>query len=171
MLHQFPNGLLHRVAVHIEFRERLRRWSGRTNVGLFVGIEFGIDHQAMLQVVDTQRGRFSKADGAKMAGQLQPARVGRRYGRLQFSARDVHICFERVRAHAGPILHKSARVAGIVQLRHLRRETAVAFQISNRDEHLRPRHAAVVNHFFQVEICIGLKSPGSSSGGYSRCQI
>ena len=43
----------------------------------------------MFQVVDTQRGRLSESDGAKMPGDFEPVGVSVVDGRLQLGRREV----------------------------------------------------------------------------------
>ena len=49
----------------------------RALIGLFSREELGVHEQAVLEVVDAEGDRFLKADGAEMAGDLEPAFVRR----------------------------------------------------------------------------------------------
>ena len=66
--------------------------------GLLVGKEFGIHHQAVLQVVNAQRGRFAKSDRAQMPRNFRAALVSRRNGSSQFIVSDEHVGFEVIDA-------------------------------------------------------------------------
>ncbi len=93
---------------------------GRALVGLLAGMEFGIDQQAVLQIVDADGGGFAEPDGAEMAGDFDAELVRLVDRGLQFGVRDVHVRLERRDAFGGPIIHGANGVFGPRQLMHLR---------------------------------------------------
>ena len=98
VLHQVVNHSLNLWAGNIEsichlFRGRT---NARTGARILAGIEFSVDHQSMLEVVDAHIRGFFEADRAKMSGDLQSMRVRGIDGSLQFLRRDEHVGFDDV---------------------------------------------------------------------------
>ena len=91
-----------------------------THVGLLVGNEIGGDEEAVLEIVDADRGGLVIRDGAEMPGDLEPAPVRLLHGGRELRARDVHVRLERRRAGIGPEARHARGVRGVLQLVHLR---------------------------------------------------
>ena len=67
----------------------------------------------MLQVIDAEAGGFLKADGAQMAGDLQPPGVRGLDGGLELVAAQRHVGLERRRALIGPGIDVARDARGI----------------------------------------------------------
>lgn len=92
-------------------------------------------------------------------------------GGFQFRTRDVHVRLERSRAQAGPVFDEAARVVRPVQFHHLRRETAVTFQVAGGDVHFRARHAARIDHLLEIEVGLNFQATTGARRGHTTRQI
>ena len=149
VFYQFVNGFLHCFPIYVKLRQLLRR-SGRTDVRLLAGMELGVHHQAVLQIIDPERGRLAKSHRAEVPGHFQSACVSCCNRCLQLPTRNVHVGLEGMCPHLRPVLHEPASVVWRIEFGHLRRETVMALEIPDRDQHLGTGHAPLIDHFFQI---------------------
>ena len=86
-----------------------------TLVGLLAGRYLPINPQAVLEIVNAERGGLVEADGAQVAGDFEPARVRFLNRGAQLGAGDVHVRLEIMRALLGPVGDGAARVVGVLE--------------------------------------------------------
>jgi len=125
----------------------------------------------VLQIVDAEIGRFGETDRAQVPCHLDVLRMGRRDRRGEFGAGDVHVCLERGRAFADPVVDRVGGIGRIHQLVHLRCKTALAFQIRPGGVHLRPGDLAGVDRLLQLKVGIRLGAAGGADSGDAASQI
>ncbi len=65
-MNKVQNRVVQGAVLDVEFGNELIVGFRGTLAGLFPGIEFGVDQQAMLEIIDTDGGGFTEADGAEM---------------------------------------------------------------------------------------------------------
>ena len=93
------------IGVAVRIDRRHRRLAGalaRADVGFLVRHEVRRREEAMLEIVDAELRGLAIRHGAEMTGELHPALVALVERRLELVARDVHVRFERRRAHVVP---------------------------------------------------------------------
>ena len=140
-------------------------------VGLLAGIELGVDPEAMLQIVDAQRGGFRVAHRAKMAGEFQAMAVRLFDGGAQLGAGDVHVGLVGSRALRRPEGDGGACVRRIGELVHLDEGAVGAFEIGRRHVHVWPHDMTRIDLMLEVEIGIGFDAAGGAQGGDAQGEI
>ena len=143
---------LERRAVLVELGDRpLPDRLPRADVRLLVGDEVGRRHEAVLQIVDAEIGRFGQRHRAEVPCDFQPAFVRVLDGCAKLGARDLHVGLERRRAHVRPVRHLLSRIVGILERVHLKLVVR-AVQIRRRGIHRRAGLLACVDLLLQVDV-------------------
>ena len=125
----------------------------------------------MLEVVNAEVGSFAKGDGAEMRSDFKLASVRSIDRGLQFLARDVHVALEGRGALVRPELDGRARVGGVLDLVHLRRERAHAFEIRAGDVHLGAKHLSGIDQLLRLDVGIGFHRSGCADRGHAAGEI
>ena len=128
------------LAAGIEARQ-LRQRVGWTEVGTLLGIEVRIHEQAMLDIVDAERHRLAKADGAEMTGDFHVSLVCLLDRCSQHLTAHVGVELEPGHALGGPVVHHATDRFRAVHLVHAA-HTLAAGQVGTRDVHPRARRSA-----------------------------
>ena len=84
--------------------------AGTAGIGFFIGVQFRIDEESVLQIIYADLCRFGVGDGAQMACDLQTSFVGLLHCSLQFVAGDVGVRLERGHASISPIGYRLTRI-------------------------------------------------------------
>ncbi len=157
---------------------RIERQKGRihrvigTLIRLLVGDKVTGNQQAVLEVVDAERGGFVERDGAEMAGDLEPPGMGRLDGCSQFLAGDVGVGLERGDPETGPVLDGAAGVVGSLQRVHLIEQgESRALEVRSGHIHLGPGHPARVDGGLDLEVGIRLETPTRAHRGCTSGEI
>src|SRR5258708_2219206 len=114
---------------------------------------------------------LTKADGAEMAGDLQPARMRSINGRLKFRAGNEHIGFERTRAFVGPIVNGFAGIVRPAELMELRDESCGSFKIRRSHIDLGPGCFSRINRSLDFQVGVRLDVPSGANRGHTRGEI
>ena len=91
----------------------------RALIRLLVRHKIGGREEAVLEVVDPERSRFTIGHRAEMPRDLEPTLVRLLDRRAKLAARDVHVRLERRRAGIGPEVHHASCVVDAGELVHL----------------------------------------------------
>ena len=139
-------------AVEVESGEGGVRPVGIALVGRFAGVEFGVDDETVLEVVNAEFGGFAEADRAKVSSDFETAFVCGFDGGAEFRAGDVHVGLVGGDTAIGPEVDHLASVVGTGELMHLRSEGTFAFEIRTGDVDLGPNGFAGIYEAFDFEI-------------------
>ena len=137
----------------------------RAVVGLLAGVELGVDHEAVLEVVDAGFDGFGVGDGAEVAGEFEAVLVGGVDGGFELGAGDVHVGLVAGDALRGPEVDEVAGVVGAFELVHLDEGAVGAFEVGRGDVDVRAEEAAGVDVAAEVEVEVGLDAAGGAEGG------
>ena len=141
------------------------------HVRLLTGEELCVNEDAVLKVINAERGGLAEADRAEVGRDLDAALVRLVNRRAQLCAVDVHVGFERGDALVGPLSDHAARVVGACEDVELRGEGASAVEVRAGDVDARAGDAAVVDHLLDVEVGVGLDAPGRAHRGDARAEV
>ena len=77
-LYKIDNHFMRRPRLHVQFGNEFHIFRSVGALARFLpGEKFGVDKEAVLEIINPQRGSFAKAYRAQMPGGLRPALVGR----------------------------------------------------------------------------------------------
>src|SRR5690349_7574175 len=128
------NRLLRGRTIEIELTKTVRN-TLRAFIRLFIRNELRISKQPVLEIINTNLRCFLVANRTKMARDFESALVRFLDDGAQFSARDVHVGFERSGAEVSPVIYELARIVGSSKRVHHGREGTNSFEIRRRDVH------------------------------------
>src|SRR5215472_12857387 len=82
----------------------------RANVWFLAGEKFGVNAEAVLEIINAEPRGFVESDGTEVAGEFQPALMGGFDGGAELGASEIVVSLERGCAVVGPEAHEVARV-------------------------------------------------------------
>src|ERR1700751_2828675 len=120
MSDQIANHVLNWHGSDVEIEKGFLGGGGIGALAWFLaGEKFGVDEEAVFQIVDAESSGLTETDGAEMASDLEPMTVRGLGRRCELVGRDVHVGLERGCAFRDPIFDGSPGVLGVRELTHL----------------------------------------------------
>src|SRR6266403_813021 len=119
----------------------------------------------MLQVIDTQCGRFAKSNRAQMPSDFYSALVGSDNGGRKLRRSDEHVGLEIVHTLIHPVICSFGCVFRPSELVELHSKRSWALEIRAGDMHFRAGSFSCINLFLCFEISVGLERAGGTNCG------